>query len=201
MPNNDLRTKVTDLPICTDIEQLDTILGIGKDNAMYRVDSENIGGGGKWEPLSITLSAYYTCEFNQNEITDAINRGGKIHILAYDLNNHSNLVDFDFIINSTIITRVSDMDLNTQSYKTGELTNIHFDGIEDNKIIYIVGTIYFGTVSSDFTICELTLDLTSNTPSDNYAYDYEIIGAFFEPIKNIGDLSKVTTQGPTQGPS
>ena len=32
---NDLRTKVTDLPLLEDKEQVDTVLALGKDGKMY----------------------------------------------------------------------------------------------------------------------------------------------------------------------
>lgn len=196
MTNNDLRTKVTDLPICTDIEQLDTILGIGKDNAMYRVDSENIGGGGKWEPLSITLGSYYTFEFNQNEIIDAIDRGGKIHILA---NKGNQLFDFDFIISSTYINPY----VQEPSFSEGNTLN----NLVSKYYIYDVNasSIYYSACSIAFGNSETHAELGSFQKSINNTENplliedsdcFKIVGAFFEPIKNIGDLSKVTENSP-----
>lgn len=197
MPNNDLRTKVTDLPICTDIEQLDTILGIGKDNAMYRVDSENIGGGGKWEPLTLNLTSNHIAEIDQTEINNAFTTGGKIHILA--VNDIGSLVDFDLIISSTYITpqaEVEDAEVEAFEAIPNNIKYISkFEGIDNNKLLYTKVEIDFFILNTYIEIHSFLIDLNDNT-SSNEEYIYKIIGAFFEPIKNIGDLSKVNDISP-----
>lgn len=196
MTNNDLRTKVTDLPICTDIEQLDTILGIGKDNAMYRVDSENIGGGGKWEPLSITLNSRTSWIFNQDEITDAIDRGGKIHILT---NRSNQLFDFDFIISSTYINPyVQDLSFSEGNTLNDLVSKYYVYNVDASSIYYSFCSITFGNSETHAVLGSFQKSI-NNTEDPLLIEDpdcFEIVGAFFEPIKNIGNLSKVTENSP-----
>lgn len=193
MSNNDLRTKVTDLPICTDIEQLDTILGIGKDNAMYRVDSENIGGGGKWIPLTATItsgggSAPMSLDSNatsisidlvSSEIQEAYNIGGKIHVIVFYSEKNMIYEDIEFLISpSYALPEASDLDDNTE---LGRKYIIPYITPDDMDIIY-ASLYYNGLMLQGVTL-------------DNNPITFEFVGIFFEPIKNIGDLSKVSKDG------
>ena len=40
----DLRTKINELPICEDMELIDTLIAIGTDGKTYRVNKDNVGG-------------------------------------------------------------------------------------------------------------------------------------------------------------
>ena len=42
---NELRTRINELPVCEDVELLDTLLGLGTDGKTYRVNKDVLGSG------------------------------------------------------------------------------------------------------------------------------------------------------------
>lgn len=83
---NDLRTKVTDLPLLEDKEQVDTVLALGKDGKMYRIDGSNIGKGDNLTPVKCRYESYGDyCELNIEDadvIDNLLKTGGVIHIFV-----------------------------------------------------------------------------------------------------------------------
>lgn len=83
---NDLRTKVTDLPLLEDKEQVDTVLALGKDGKMYRIDGSNIGKGDNLTPIKCRYESYGDyCELNIEDadlIDNLLKTGGAIRIFA-----------------------------------------------------------------------------------------------------------------------
>lgn len=83
---NDLRTKVTDLPLLEDKEQVDTVLALGKDGKMYRIDGSDIGKGDNLTPIKCRYESYGDyCELNIEDadlIDNLLKTGGVIHIFV-----------------------------------------------------------------------------------------------------------------------
>ena len=83
---NDLRTKVTDLPLLEDKEQVDTVLALGKDGKMYRIDGSNIGKGDNLTPIKCRYESYGDyCELNIEDadlIDNLLKTGGAIRIFV-----------------------------------------------------------------------------------------------------------------------
>ena len=175
MAINDLRTKITDLPLCEDIDSLETVVGIGTDGKMYRIEKNNVGGG-KWEPLTLIKINDNHAELNSNEINTAFKIGGKIHFIVLC---NSAYHDFDFIASTSYIPpSQSDADL---SASLGEACKIMYASSDDDLTLVLKLNYNVNNVAADTFYLEST----------NGADSVSLIGAFFEPIKNISDLSKV----------
>lgn len=180
MAINDLRTKITDLPLCEDIDSLETMIGVGTDGKMYRVDKDNVVGGGKW--ISIDGSVFTDGEIRVNnaDILNAISTGGKIHLIAHNkeansIQDYSFLIAESYIINSGIeadVAEASTYDLSSFRPVTGSA--YFFNGMP-----LIVSLLYDGA--------NYSIGFYSPEVSNALSY-FEILGLFFEPIKNIGDL-------------
>ena len=183
MAINDLRTKITDLPLCEDIDSLETVVGIGTDGKMYRIEKNNVVGGGKWEPLTLIKTNDNYAELNSNEINTAFKIGGKIHFIVLC---NSAYHDFDFIASTSYIPpslSQSDADL---SASLGEAFKIMYASSDDDLTLVLKLNYDVNNVVADAFYLEST----------NGADSVSLIGAFFEPIKNISDLSKVSLPAP-----
>lgn len=175
MAINDLRTKITDLPLCEDIDSLETVVGIGTDGKMYRIEKNNVVGGGKWEPLTLIKTDDSYAKLNSNEINTAFKIGGKIHFIVLC---NSAYHDFDFIASTSYIPpSQSDADL---SASLGEAFKIMYASSDDDLTLVLKLNYDVNNVVAD------TFYLESTDGADSAS----LIGAFFEPIKNISDLSK-----------
>lgn len=178
MAINDLRTKITDLPLCEDIDSLETVVGIGTDGKMYRIEKNNVVGGGKWEPLTLIKTNDNCAQLNSNEINTAFKIGGKIHFIVLC---NSAYHDFDFIASTSYIPpSQSDADL---SALLGEAFKIMYACNDDLTLVLKLNYDVNNVVADTFY-----LESTDGTDGADSA---SLIGAFFEPIKNISDLSKV----------
>lgn len=175
MAINDLRTKITDLPLCEDIDSLETVVGVGADGKMYRVDKNSIAGGGKWIPLSGTVSASGEISVNNDVMLNAISTGGKIHVIAYN-GAIDSTSDLSFLIAEPYINNSPAVEASTYDLSSPPITgSTYFFG----NITLFVGLLYNGT--------NYSIGLSSPTNS-SAVQDFEVMGLFFEPIKNIGDL-------------
>lgn len=175
MAINDLRTKITDLPLCEDIDSLETVVGIGTDGKMYRIEKNNVVGGGKWEPLTLIKTNDNYAELNSNEINTAFEIGGKIHFIVLCNGAYHY---FDFIASTSYIPpSPSDADL---SATLGEAFKIIYASSDDDLTLVLKLNYDVNNVVADTFYLEST----------NGAVSVSLIGAFFEPIKNISDLSK-----------
>ena len=185
MAINDLRTKITDLPLCEDIDSLETMIGVGTDGKMYRVEKDNVVGGGKWIPLSGTVSASGEITVNNDVMLNAISTGGKIHVIAYNGAIDSTF-DLSFLIAEPYINNSPAVESSTYDLSSPPVTgSTHFFG----DIVLIVGLLYNGT--------NYSIGLFSQ-PNSSLVQDFEVMGVFFEPIKNIGDL-RITNSGGSSG--
>lgn len=186
MAINDLRTKITDLPLCEDINSLDTMIGIGKDGKAYRIDSSNIGSGGKYEPIkltkvqstpmSINSSTTIQGQMNFQEISIAPNEGGKIHLFV-SCTDVPGVIDLEFILHNYYCN----------SYNLGN--NI----ASSAKLLITMqsNVVALASVILNDGSFAVSIDYLGNEPTN---MNIKLVAAFFEPIKNIGDTSK-TEQG------
>ncbi len=98
---NDLRTKVTDLPLLEDKEQVDTVLALGKDGKMYRIDGSNIGGGSKLTPIKcqyVNHDGYCELRIKDTEsINNLLETGGAIHVFVIQRNFSYKDIELNFV--------------------------------------------------------------------------------------------------------
>lgn len=187
MAINDLRTKITDLPLCEDIDSLETVVGIGTDGKMYRIEKDNVvgGGNGKWEPLTLIKTADDHAELNSNEINTAFEIGGKIHFIVLCNNVYH---DFDFIASTSYIpASPSELESDLPASSLGGAFKIIYASSDDDLTLVLKLNYYVNNVVAETFYLESTDDADSAS----------LIGAFFEPIKNISDLSKVSYNAPS----
>ena len=194
MSINNLRKKISELAICDDINLVDSLIGIGTDRKVYKVNKEKISDGGKWIPLTATISSSggevlpmdnggatpteINVQLVQSEIEEAYKTGGKIHVIVYynDIGNIYN--DIQFLISpSYMLPVLSDISSGVLARK---ITIPYMNEI--GKIV-ISGTLYPESLSLE------SLDIISG---DGIPFEFK--GIFFEPIENIGDLSKVSEE-------
>lgn len=121
---NDLRTKVTDLPLLEDKEQVDTVLALGKDGKMYRIDGSNIGGGSNLTPIKCQYVNYDSyCELgieNEDLIDGLLETGGAISVFT-----NSGIYIENIKLNFIKKPDIGYSSLSTFSYKSdGKLLNI-----------------------------------------------------------------------------
>ena len=109
----DLRTKINELPICEDMELIDTLIAIGTDGKTYRVNKDNVGGKvNDWVFLNYSISGGVEREANSMSIRidctqfdELFNIGGKIHVYLHRMDEVEvavELVELSFIMGSNI---------------------------------------------------------------------------------------------------
>lgn len=183
MAINDLRTKITDLPLCEDIDSLDTMIGIGKDGKAYRIDSSNIGSGGKYEPIKLTKaqpsvpmsvdsSTAIQGQMDSQELSVAANVGGKIHLFV-SCTNVPGVIDLEFVLHNYYCNSYN---LGTYLASSAKLLIT----MQGNVIALTSIILNDGSFS-------VAIDYLGNELTD---MNIKLVAAFFEPIKNIGDTSK-----------
>ncbi len=128
---NDLRTKVTDLPLLKDKEQVDTVLALGKDGKMYRIDGSNIGGGSNLTPIKCLgeghPSHYKLNIIDTNLIDNLLETGGTIHVLVNDVEVSYKDVELNLV--KKISPGVSPQSLSTFSYKPDAQETVFGDSL------------------------------------------------------------------------
>lgn len=106
----DLRTKINELPICEDMELIDTLIAIGTDGKTYRVNKDNVGGKvDDWVFLNYSTAGVeansMTIRIDCIQFDELFNIGGKIHAYLHRTITEENsveLVELSFIMGSNI---------------------------------------------------------------------------------------------------
>ena len=108
----DLRTKINELPICEDMELIDTLIAIGTDGKTYRVNKDNVGGKvDDWVFLNYSTAGVereansMTIRIDCIQFDELFNIGGKIHVYLHRMDEVEvavELVELSFIMGSNI---------------------------------------------------------------------------------------------------
>lgn len=106
----DLRTKINELPICEDMELIDTLIAIGTDGKTYRVNKDNVGGKvNDWVFLNYNVDVNTTgaksIDIDCTQFDELFNIGGKIHVYLHRMDEVEvavELVELSFIMGSNI---------------------------------------------------------------------------------------------------
>lgn len=146
----DFRTKVTDLPLLEDREQIETVLALSKDGKLCRIDGSDVGGGSICHGVDL-ISYYpgddieYTIK-NKETVLNCLNTGGVLHVL----------VSADYkVVNLEIILH-PDITGEPQSLE-GEM-EVEVQGITHPDISIPVGLISFDhkeLIKEFYVCCEL----------------------------------------------
>ena len=200
MATNNIRTNINDLPLCEDMNLIDTLLALGTDGKTYRVDKNNMSGGGKWIPLTAIISSSGSgvapmaagsatpTEINvqlvSSELDEACIKGGKIHVIIYYNDKDTTYEDIEFLA--------------SPSYAMPMPGDIKQTVLLGRK--YIMPFIYNSSmdiIHASLYNDHLLLEGVEAVNGDPITFEFK--GIFFEPTKNIGDLSKVSDETSSSG--
>ena len=116
---NELRTRINELPVCEDVELLDTLLGLGTAGKTYRVNKDVLGsgsgGGATWTSLPFNRVDFTMSEDGEDSsilrVTDlnafksCYDLGGRLHVVMHkydDWTEYNQVVDVTCFIGSII---------------------------------------------------------------------------------------------------
>lgn len=175
----DLRTKINELPICEDMELIDTLIAIGTDGKTYRVNKDNIGGKvNDWVFLNYNIAGVeansMSIRIDCIQFDELFNIGGKIHVYLHRMDEVEvavELVELSFIMGSNI----------------------------SEGIVFCVDYQYPFNVSSTIFNNETMILSLTHTPGDSYDYceivtvnsnhestttinNFQLDGIYFEPL-------------------
>ena len=177
----DLRTKINELPICEDMELIDTLIAIGTDGKTYRVNKDNVGGkvddwvflnysiGGD-EREANSMSIHIDC----TQFDELFNIGGKIHVYLHRTEQAEEgveLVELSFIMGSNISEgMVFCVDY---QYPFNVLSTIFNNEIMALSLTHIPGDSY--------DVCEI-VTVNSNHETTTTINNFQLDGIYFEPL-------------------
>ena len=178
----DLRTKINELPICEDMELIDTLIAIGTDGKTYRVNKDNVGGKvddwvflnysiGGAEREANSMSIHIDC----TQFDELFNIGGKIHVYIHrtmtEEENSVELVELSFIMGSNISEgMVFCVDY---QYPFNVLSTIFNNEIIALSLTHIPGDSY--------DVCEI-VTVNSNHETTTTINNFQLDGIYFEPL-------------------
>ena len=178
----DLRTKINELPICEDMELIDTLIAIGTDGKTYRVNKDNVGGKvNDWVFLNYSIggdereASSMSIRIDCTQFDELFNIGGKIHVYLHYTVEEENVVDLV------------------------ELSFIMGSNISEGMVFCVDYQYPFNVLSTIFNNETMLLSLT-HTPGDSYDYceivtvnsnhesttttinNFQLDGIYFEPL-------------------
>ena len=177
----DLRTKINELPICEDMELIDTLIAIGTDGKTYRVNKDNVGGKvDDWVFLNYSIGGdereanSMSIRIDCTQFDELFNIGGKIHAYLHRTITEENsvvLVELSFIMGSNISEgMVFCVDY---EYPFNVLSTIF-----NNEIMALSLT---HTPGDSYDVCEI-VTVNSNHESTSTIYNFQLDGIYFEPL-------------------
>lgn len=163
----DLRTKINELPICENVDLIDTLIAIGTDGKSYRVNKDSVGvGGSKLTPIAGEfgigdgVSNIYIK--NPTLIDYMINNGGgTVHVLM--LNNKGGVIDAKINLsnNRPVSPQTLSLEPSNLNYSETFIASSYIN-INDNQILIVE--------LHDFSIVPRDISATS----DYVLYIYKI---------------------------
>lgn len=184
----DLRTKINELPVCDDMELIDTLIAIGTDGKTYRVNKDNVGGKvAEWIPLNYIVGAT-DMSMNVMEVENVIrinidavqfdelfNIGGRIHLYMHSfdsLNLENTVVELSFVMGNNISEgAVFCADDLSFPFRVHSL-------IDDNEYIEFKISHIPGNTNDYGQVCTFDKNNTETTTISDFVID----GIYFEPL-------------------
>ena len=180
--SNNFRRKITDLPVCSDVNELDTLIGLGTDGNTYRVDKTIIpssGGGSN----HVQITDY---EFNFASMSTEINigenanmnmyvaTGGILHIIyAYYFDGAKMCKDFPITMSAITYDIVDGIGhaAAVHTFAPGINVGLKLQHDGDYNEVYIVLTTFDNEQN-------MTEDIKSN-------FDAEVLSIYFEQFPEL----------------
>lgn len=177
----DLRTKINELPICEDMELIDTLIAIGTDGKTYRVNKDNVGGKvDDWVFLNYSIAgderdaSCMSIRIDCTQFDELFNIGGKIHVYIHRTEQDEEgveLVELSFIMGSNISEgMVFCVDY---QYPFNVLSTIFNNEIMALSLTHIPGDSY--------DVCEI-VTVNSNHETTTTINNFQLDGIYFEPL-------------------
>ena len=177
----DLRTKINELPICEDMELIDTLIAIGTDGKTYRVNKDNVGGKvDDWVFLNYSIAgnerdaSRMSIRIDCTQFDELFNIGGKIHVYIHRTEQDEEgveLVELSFIMGSNISEgMVFCVDY---QYPFNVLSTIFNNEIIALSLTHIPGDSY--------DVCEI-VTVNSNHETTTTINNFQLDGIYFEPL-------------------
>ena len=175
----DLRTKINELPICEDMELIDTLIAIGTDGKTYRVNKDNLGGKvNEWVFLNyrvdVNTIGAKSIDIDGTQFDELFNIGGKIHVyLHYTVTEENSvvLVELSFIMGSNISEgMIFCVDYQYPFNVSSTIFN--------NETMILSLTHIPGEISETCEIVTVNSNHESTSTIDNFQLD----GIYFEPL-------------------
>ena len=182
----DLRTKINELPICEDMELIDTLIAIGTDGKTYRVNKDNVGGKvNDWVFLNYSTGGdereanSMSIRIDCTQFDELFNIGGKIHVYLHRMDEVEvavELVELSFIMGSNI--SISD-EMSGETYYYFETSGL----ANENVVFKLNITLIYGGGREEIT--NAYLQSYTNGTKDNKILEFDVFGIYFEPIPSI----------------
>ena len=177
----DLRTKINELPICEDMELIDTLIAIGTDGKTYRVNKDNVGGKvDDWVFLNYSIAgderdaSCMSIRIDCTQFDELFNIGGKIHVYIHRTEQDEEgveLVELSFIMGSNISEgMVFCVDY---QYPFNVSSTIF------NKEVMALSLTH--TPGDSYDTCEI-ITVDSNYNATTAINDFRLDGIYFEPL-------------------
>lgn len=177
----DLRTKINELPICEDMELIDTLIAIGTDGKTYRVNKDNVGGKvDDWVFLNYSTAGVereansMTIRIDCIQFDELFNIGGKIHAYLHRMEQDGDgveLVELSFIMGSNISEGM--VFCADYKYPFNVLSTIFNNEIMALSLSHIPGDSY--------DVCEI-VTVNSNYETTTTINNFQLDGIYFEPL-------------------
>lgn len=177
----DLRTKINELPICEDMELIDTLIAIGTDGKTYRVNKDNVGGKvDDWVFLNYSIGGAereancMSIHIDSAQFDELFNIGGKIHAYLHRTiteESSAELVELSFIMGSNI----SEGMIFCVDY---EYPFNVFSTIFNNETMILSLT---HTTGVPYDVCEI-VTANSNYETTTTINNFQLDGIYFEPL-------------------
>ena len=177
----DLRTKINELPICEDMELIDTLIAIGTDGKTYRVNKDNVGGKvNDWIFLNYSIAgeerdaSRMSIRIDCTQFDELFNIGGKIHVYLHRTEQAEEgveLVELSFIMGSNISEGI--VFCVDYQYPFNVLSTIFNNEIMALSLTHIPGDSY--------DVCEI-VTINSNHETTTTINNFQLDGIYFEPL-------------------
>lgn len=175
----DLRTKINELPVCDDMELIDTLIAIGTDGKTYRVNKDNLGGKvNEWVLLNyhvdVNTTGAKSIDIDGTQFDELFNIGGKIHVYLHYMHEGEvavELVELSFIMGSNISEGM--VFCADYEYPFNVLSTIFNNEIMALSLRHIPGEIS--------ETCEI-VTVNSNHESTSTIDNFQLDGIYFEPL-------------------
>lgn len=204
---NELRTRINELPVCEDVELLDTLLGLGTDGKTYRVNKDVLGsgsgGGATWTSLPFNRVDFTMSEDGEDSsilrVTDlnafksCYDLGGRLHVVMHkydDWTEYNQVVDVTCFIGSIITSKMtanSSGNYLFHAYGTIQKTQTDSMGDDGEQELVSVQISYEPGARANITVKTMVRNesetgVISYNPTAGIVNGIVIDGIYFEPV-------------------